>query len=324
MSFEHKRKKRFALVGAAGYIAPRHMKAIKEVGGELVAALDKSDSVGIVDSYFPECQFFNEYELFDCFLDELRSQGSGVNYISIATPNYLHYPHIAMALKHGANAICEKPLVLRESDVVGLESLERDTGCQVYSILQLRHHETLVELKEKVIRELEGQPNKNYRINMNYVTSRGNWYSSSWKSEEKKSGGILANIGIHFFDMLLWIFGDAIDYSVRLMDESRVAGTLQLRHATVDWYLSTDANSLPDSVKSTGGRTYRSITVDGSEIEFSDGFTELHTTSYKHILDNSGFGLADASPSIKLVEEIRELGVIEGSEAEQSYLHMAL
>jgi UDP-N-acetyl-2-amino-2-deoxyglucuronate dehydrogenase len=299
--------KNFALIGAAGYIAPRHMRAIKDTGNNLIAALDKCDSVGIIDSYFPEADFFVEFERFDRHVDKLRRKGEQIDYVSICTPNYLHDAHIRWALRSGADAICEKPLVLNPWNIDALVEIEKETGKKVNTILQLRLHPSIVALKEKVEKEIKENPNKVYDIELTYLTSRGKWYFISWKGDEKKSGGIATNIGIHFFDMLSWIFGDVEENIVHLKTEYANAGFLKLKYANVRWFLSVIYDYIPDSVKAKGQRTYRSITVDGEEIEFSGGFTDLHTRSYEEILKGKGFGLNDARKSIEIVSTIRHL-----------------
>jgi UDP-N-acetyl-2-amino-2-deoxyglucuronate dehydrogenase len=295
--------KRFALIGAAGYIAPRHMKAIKETGNELVASLDKHDNVGILDSYFPGSDFFTEFERFDRHLDKLRRQGQGVDYVSICSPNYLHDSHIRLALRQQAHAICEKPLVLNPWNVDALEEIEKETGKRVFTILQLRLHPAIIELRNKV---MAGPIDKVYDIDLTYITSRGNWYHVSWKGDEAKSGGVATNIGVHFFDMLLWIFGSVKNISVKEHTEDTASGTLSLERARVNWLLSIDADRLPQSAKTAGKRTYRSLTMEGNSIEFSDGFTDLHTDSYKEILSGRGFGLKEARQSIDLIHQIRK------------------
>jgi UDP-N-acetyl-2-amino-2-deoxyglucuronate dehydrogenase len=295
--------KRFALIGAAGYIAPRHLKAIKETGNALVASLDKHDNVGILDSYFPGSDFFTEFERFDRHLDKLRRQGQGVDYVSICSPNYLHDSHIRFALRQQAHAICEKPLVLNPWNVDALAEIEKETGKRVFTILQLRLHPAIIELRNKV---LTGPANKMYDVDLNYITSRGNWYHVSWKGDNSKSGGVATNIGIHFFDMLLWIFGSVKKVSVTELTENTASGELELERARVKWFLSIDADRLPEVAKAAGKRTHRSLTMEGTEIEFSDGFTDLHTASYRDILSGKGFGLAEAKPSIQLIHEIRQ------------------
>jgi UDP-N-acetyl-2-amino-2-deoxyglucuronate dehydrogenase len=299
--------KKFALIGAAGYIAPRHMRAIKDTGNDLVVALDKCDSVGIIDSFFPEADFFTEFERFDRHVDKLRRNGEKIDYVSITTPNYLHDAHIRWALRNGADAICEKPLVLNPWNVDALKDIEKETGKKVNTILQLRLHPSIISLKEKVEKELRENPNKVYDIDLTYLTSRGKWYFISWKGDEKKSGGIATNIGIHFYDMLTYIFGDVEANIVHLKTEYANAGFLKLKHANVRWFLSVIYDYIPDEIKVKGQRTYRSITVDGEEIEFSGGFTDLHTKSYEEILKGNGFGLDDAKKSIEIVSTIRHL-----------------
>jgi UDP-N-acetyl-2-amino-2-deoxyglucuronate dehydrogenase len=300
--------KNFALIGAAGYIAPRHMKAIKETNNNLVAALDKCDSVGIIDSYFPDAHFFTEFERFDRFVDKWhREHDKRIEYVSICSPNYLHDAHIRFALRSGADAICEKPLVLNPWNIDALKVIEEETGKKVYNILQLRLHPSIVELKQKIESELKENPNKRYQIDLTYLTSRGKWYFISWKGDESKSGGIASNIGVHFYDMLTWIFGDVKENIVHIKTPFANAGSLTLEHADVRWFLSVKYDYIPDEIKATGQRTYRSITVDGEEIEFSGGFTDLHTRSYEEILKGNGFGLDEAYGSIQTVSTIRNL-----------------
>lgn len=294
--------KDFALIGAAGFIAPRHLKAIKETGNNLVAALDKHDNVGILDSYFPQADFFIEFERFDRHLDKLRRNGKKVDYISICSPNYLHDSHIRFALRHGADAICEKPLVLNPWNVDALFDIEKETGKRVYTILQLRLHPSIIALRNKI---MNSPKDKVYDVNLTYMTSRGNWYQSSWKGDIAKSGGVVTNIGIHFFDMLLWIFGGVKSMGVTKLDADAAAGYLELEKARVSWNLSINYDHLPDDVKAAGKRTYRSLTMEGEEIEFSEGFTDLHTKSYDEILKGRGFGLQEASASIDLAHKIR-------------------
>lgn len=294
--------KNFALIGVAGFIAPRHLKAIKETGNNLVATLDKFDQVGIIDSYFPKADFFTEFERFDRHLDKLKRQGTRIDYVSICTPNYLHDSHMRFALRHQADAICEKPLVLNPWNVDALAEIEKETGRKIYTILQLRLHPSIIALRNKI---LSSDPKKVYDIDLSYITSRGNWYQISWKGDRAKSGGVATNIGIHFFDMLMWIFGDLKESIVTKQNEHTAEGHLTLARARVKWMLSIDADTLPDHVKAKGQRTYRSIRIEGEEIEFSEGFTDLHTKSYEEILKGNGFGLADAKPSIDLVHAIR-------------------
>lgn len=295
--------KDFALIGAAGFIAPRHLKAIKDTGNNLAAAMDKFDSVGIIDSYFPQANFFTEFERFDRHLDKLRRQEKKVDYVSICSPNYLHDAHIRFALRHQADAICEKPLVLNPWNVDALAEIERETGKRIYTILQLRLHPAIIKLREEV---LASDPDKVFEVDLRYITSRGKWYHHSWKGEESKSGGIATNIGIHFFDMLLWIFGSVKEMKVEKYEIDHAAGTIELERANVRWFLSINENHLPDTVKLKGNRTYRSLQMNGAEIEFSDGFTDLHTNSYKEILNGNGFELEEARPSIELAHKIRK------------------
>ncbi len=292
----------FALIGVGGYIAVRHLNAIKETGNKLVAALDINDSVGIIDSYFPEADFFVEFERFDRHIDKLRRKGTRVDYISICSPNYLHDSHIRFALRSQSHAICEKPLVLNPWNYEGLADFEKETGKKVFHILQLRLHSSIRALREKI---LAGPKDKIYDIDLSYITSRGNWYHYSWKGNIQKSGGIATNIGIHFFDMLIWIFGDVKENVTHLLDFDKASGYLELERARVRWYMSVDDKDLPADIKKKGQRTYRNITVDGNEIEFSDGFADLHTQIYRQILDGKGFGLEESKKSIEMVYNIR-------------------
>ncbi len=300
--------KNFALIGAAGYIAPRHLKAIKDTNNTLIAALDKFDSVGVMDSYFPKADFFVEFERFDRHIEKIkRQQNIQLDYVSICTPNYLHDSHIRMALRRGADAICEKPLVLNPWNVDALQAIEKESGNKINTILQLRLHPSIIALKKKV--ETENKKGK-YDIDLTYITSRGNWYDASWKGDESKSGGIATNIGVHFYDMLSWVFGEVQENLVHLRAKDKSAGYLEFENARVRWFLSIDENSLPKQIQEVGQRTYRSITVDGEEIEFSGGFTELHTESYKGILKENGFGLVDAKQSIEIVHAIRNTELV--------------
>ena len=294
--------KDFALIGAAGFIAPRHLKAIRETGNQLVAALDKVDSVGIIDSYFPSADFFVEFERFDRHVEKLSRKGKAVEYISICSPNYLHDSHIRFGLRHGATVICEKPLVLNPWNVEALDQLQAETGIKVYNILQLIRHPDIIKLREHVS---NSDPSKIFDVDLSYITSRGKWYYTSWKGDTIKSGGIATNIGIHFFDMLIWIFGKVTHNVVHVHTHDRAAGFLQLEKARVRWFLSINENTLPEQVKKKGQRTYRSITMEGNEIEFSDGFTDLHTKSYEAVLAGNGFPLMEALPSIEVVHTIR-------------------
>ena len=304
-------KKNFALIGASGYIAPRHMRAIKETGNELVATLDPYDGIGIIDSYFPKADFFTEFERFDRFVDKWRRDtGKKIDYVSICSPNYLHDSHIRFALRSGADAICEKPLVLNPWNIDQLEIIEKETGQRVYNILQLRLHPSIIALKKKITRELKENPNRFYDIDLTYLTSRGKWYFISWKGNEAKSGGIASNIGVHFYDMLTWIFGDVQESMVHIKTPDCNAGSFRLKNANVRWFLSVNYDYIPQEIKEQGQRTYRSITVDGEEIEFSGGFTDLHTRSYKEIFKGNGFGLNEAHSSISTVSTIRNLKAI--------------
>lgn len=294
--------KNFALIGAAGYIAPRHMKAIKETGNNLVAALDKHDNVGILDSYFPDCHFFTEFERFDRHIDKLRRTGQKIDYVSICSPNYLHDAHIRFALRNGADAICEKPLVLNPWNVDALIDMEKETGRKVFTILQLRHHPSIIELKKRID---NNRTSDKFTVDLQYITSRGNWYHTSWKGDLAKSGGVATNIGIHFFDMLIWIFGEVQKAELEKLTESYCSGVLHLERARINWFLSIDYNDIPHNLKEAGKRTYRSLKIENEEIEFSEGFTDLHTTSYREILNGSGFGLEVAKKSIDLVHSIR-------------------
>ncbi len=297
--------KKFALIGAAGFIAPRHLRAIKETGNELIAALDKHDNVGILDSYFPDAHFFTEFERFDRHLDKLKRKGEKVDYISICSPNYLHDAHVRYALRYGADAICEKPLVLNPWNLDGLVEIEKETGKRVFTILQLRLHPSIIALRERV---MNGPSEKIYDIDLRYITSRGKWYHSSWKGDISKSGGIATNIGVHFFDMLMWIFGEPVDYSVITSSADHASGKLSLRRANVTWFLSTDYRDVPDDERARGKRTFRSLSMEGQQIEFSDGFTDLHTKSYEAILQGNSFGLSDAYASIDIIHKIRVAG----------------
>jgi len=304
-------KKNFALIGASGYIAPRHMKAIKETNNELVVSYDPYDGIGIMDSNFPQADFFTEAERFEDFLTSWsRDNGKKLDYIAIASPNYLHKSHIRLALQNGADAICEKPLVLNPTDIDALKLVEKETGKKVYNILQLRLHQSIIDLKEKVAKELKSNPNKMYEIDLTYLTSRGKWYFESWKGKEEKSGGIASNIGVHFYDMLTWIFGEVEENVVHIKTADCNAGSFKLRNANVRWFLSVNYDYIPQEIRDSGMRTYRSITVDGEEIEFSGGFTDLHTRSYEEILKGNGFGLDEAYGSIETVSTIRRLPAI--------------
>lgn len=294
--------KNFALIGAAGYIAPRHMKAIQDTGNNLVAGLDTFDSVGVIDSYFPEADFFTEFERFDRHVDKLRRDGKPLDYVSVCSPNYLHDSHIRFGLRNNADVICEKPVVLNPWNIDALEDLERESGKKVYNILQLRLHPSVIELKKKV----EASPkDKVFDIDLTYLTSRGKWYYTSWKGDVSKSGGIATNIGVHFYDMLIWVFGNVKQNIVHLHEHDRAAGYLELEKARVRWFLSINYDVIPDHIKETGARTYRSIMIEEEEFEFSGGFTELHTMSYQDVLDGGGFRIGEARKAIEIVHDIR-------------------
>lgn len=296
--------KNFALIGAAGYIAPRHMKAIRDTGNNLVAAIDVNDSVGVIDSHFPDADFFTEFEIFDRHVDKLRraKNNKKIDYMAICSPNYLHDSHMRFALRSDADAICEKPLVLNPWNIDGLQAIEKDTGRKVNTILQLRLHPAIIALKEKVALNKSG---KKYDVDLTYITSRGHWYLQSWKGNEDKSGGIATNIGVHFYDMLHFIFGALQENKVHYISPTKSAGYLEYEKARVRWFLSVDVNDIPEAVRATGQRTYRAITVNGESVEFSDGFTDLHTISYKEILAGRGFGLEENRVAIETVSCIR-------------------
>lgn len=294
--------KKFALIGAAGYIAPRHMKAIKDTGNDLVTAFDPYDGVGIMDSHFPNADFFTEFERFDRHIDKLRRQGNPIDYVSICSPNYLHDAHIRFGLKSGCDVICEKPLVLNPWNIDSLVEIEKETGKKIYTILQLRLHPSIIALREKV---KNSPKEKVFNVDLKYITSRGKWYHRSWKGEIQKSGGIATNIGVHFFDMLTWIFGDVKENNVIRHTDDLAEGHLVLEKAKVNWFLSIDYDQIPEDVKIQGKRTFRTLNMEGEEIEFSDGFTELHTHSYQNILDGFGFGVTETKKAIEIVSAIR-------------------
>ena len=294
--------KNFALIGVAGYVAQRHLRAIKDTSNNLLVALDPFDSVGIMDSFFPDASFFVEFERFDRHVEKLRSRNVNLDYISICTPNYLHDSHIRMALRSGSNAICEKPLVLNPWNLDALKNIEKEYDGKVNTILQLRLHPSIIALKNKIEK---GPKDKIYDVDLTYLTSRGNWYYTSWKGDISKSGGIASNIGIHFYDMLSWVFGEVQTSKVHVHTHDRAAGYLEFEKARVRWFLSINENLLPAEVREKGQRTYRSITVDGNEIEFSDGFFDLHTKSYEEIINGNGFGIDEARQSIDIVHAIR-------------------
>lgn len=296
--------KNFALTGVSGYIAPRHLKAIKDTGNILVAAVDPHDSAGIIDSYFEGVRFFTEFERFDRHIEMLRRKGDSqrVHYVSICSPNYLHDAHARFALRVGADAICEKPLVLNPWNIDALAELEHEFNQRIFTILQLRVHPSLIAIKEK----LQKNPPKTKKdIRLTYVTSRGPWYLASWKGQIERSGGLATNIGIHFFDLLIWLFGRVEMSEVHVATTTKISGYMELTNARVQWFLSIDKNDVPAEILAKGQRTFRSITIDGEEIEFSGGFTDLHTMVYQRTLEGHGFGLDDARPSIELVHKIR-------------------
>lgn len=294
--------KNFVLIGVGGYIAPRHLKAIKDTGNNLLAALDKHDSVGIMDSYFPEADFFTEFERFDRHVEKLKRQGTKIDYVSVCSPNYLHDAHIRFGLRIGADVICEKPVVLNPWNIDALMEIEKETGGQVFTILQLRLHPAIIALREKIKKDAEG---KKHQVDLTYITSRGHWYHNSWKGDIQKSGGIATNIGVHFFDMLYWIFGDVLNYQVTEHTQDSASGKLEFKNVTTNWSLSIDANRLPEQVRKEGKKTYRTLTIDGDEFEFSEGFTELHTRSYEEILKGNGFRISETKPAIEIVQKIR-------------------
>ena len=295
----------FALIGAAGFVAPRHMRAIKEVGGDLLVAYDPNDSVGILDSHFPDADFFVEFERFDRHVDKLRRRGKRVDYISICSPNYLHDAHCRFGLRAGADVICEKPLVLNPWNIDGLAEIERETGHKIATILQLRLHPAIIALRDRF-----ANSTKRHKVELAYCTSRGHWYHASWKGDGAKSGGVATNIGVHFFDMLAFVFGKATENVAHVREPERAAGILTCERADVRWFLSVDRNDLPDSVCEAGKTTFRSITVDGEEIEFSEGFTDLHTRSYQEIVAGRGFDLEEVRPSIEIVSTFRAAPVV--------------
>lgn len=298
--------KHFALIGAAGYIAPRHLRAIRDTQNTLVAALDTFDSVGVMDSFFPQTTFFVEFERFDRHIEKLRRTGNPIDYVSICSPNYLHDAHIRFALRNHAHVICEKPLVLNPWNIDALLDIERESGRRAYTILQLRLHPSIIALKQKIN---NSPADEVFDVDLTYLTSRGNWYYTSWKGDVSKSGGIATNIGVHFYDMLSWVFGGIRTNKVHLHTHDRAAGYLEFEKARVRWFLSINPDTLPSHVREQGQSTYRSITIDNEEIEFSKGFTDLHTASYQHILDGQGFGIEEARQSIEIVHDIRSATV---------------
>jgi UDP-N-acetyl-2-amino-2-deoxyglucuronate dehydrogenase len=289
--------KRFAIIGVAGYIAPRHLEAIKTCGGELVAAMDKNDSVGILDKYFPEAAFFTEFERFERHLEKLKQNGKGIDYLVVCTPNYLHDSHCRFGLKLGADVICEKPLVLNPHNLEGLKILEKETGKQIFCILQLRLHPDLIQLKHQI----ENTPEEQYQVELNYITPRGRWYDYSWKGDESKSGGIVTNIGIHLFDILCWLFGEPLDLKVIHNNERKISGELTFRNSNVQWFLSIDKNDLPKNQE----QSYRSFIINEKSIPLDNRFNDMHINSYKEIMNGKGFGTDSAAAAIRLTSEIR-------------------
>ncbi|MEZ5104219.1 MAG: Gfo/Idh/MocA family oxidoreductase [Draconibacterium sp.] len=295
--------KRFALIGAAGYIAERHMRAIKETGNILICASDRFDVLGKMDSYFPDAEFFLEHENLDKYMDDLQMKGEPIEYVSICTPNYMHPSHIRFALRNGADAICEKPMVIYPEDMHIIKDIEAETGKRVYTVLQLRYHPAILALKSKI----ECESAKIYDIDLSYITTRGRWYLKSWKGDPNKSGGIATNIGIHLFDMLTWIFGNVKENIVHVYNQNKAAGFLQLEKARIRWFLSLDYSDLPRQALEKNMRTYRSISVAGEEVEFSGGFDNLHTATYQNILSGNGFGIDDVRESIELTDHVRNI-----------------
>jgi UDP-N-acetyl-2-amino-2-deoxyglucuronate dehydrogenase len=298
--------KNFALIGAAGYIAPRHLKAIKDTNNNLLCALDRFDSVGIMDGYFPDAHFFVEFERFDRHIEKLKRNGVFLEYISICTPNYLHDAHIRMALRAGAHAICEKPLVLNPWNIDALQEVAKQYEKSIYTILQLRLHPSIIALKNKIKKQ---QIQTKHEVDLTYITSRGKWYDISWKGDVEKSGGVATNIGVHFFDMLSWIFGEVQINETHLHEKHKAAGYLEFENARVRWFLSIDSNDLPSAIQEKQQRTFRSITIDQEELEFSDGFTDLHTVSYQEILNGNGFLIEEARSSIEVIHQIRNQAI---------------
>ena len=299
--------KNFGIIGVAGYIAPRHLRAIKDTKNRLVVSLDRSETVGIIDSFFPNCSFYTEYERFDRYVEKIKGTSDQLDYLSVCTPNYLHDSHIRFGLRAGADVICEKPLVLNIWNIDALETMQNQTGKNVYTILQLRLHPAIRAWKERIE---NGDPQKVYDVDLTYITSRGKWYYTSWKGNTEKSGGVATNIGVHFYDMLSWIFGSVRQNVVHISTHDRVAGLLHFDKARVRYFLSINADTLPQQALAEGKKTYRKVECEGEEIEFSDGFTELHTDSYKEILNGNGFGLRDVRPCIEIVSDIRNASPI--------------
>ncbi|MDX2286243.1 MAG: Gfo/Idh/MocA family oxidoreductase [Bacteroidia bacterium] len=311
--------KLFGITGVAGYIAPRHLQAIYDTGNKVIAALDPHDSVGIMDRYFPDASYFSEFERFDRHLERLKRDPSrdGIDFLTICSPNYLHDAHIRLALRLGANALCEKPLVANPWQLDALQEMEAESPGKVYTILQLRVHPALIALKQQI--DADARDTK-YDVELTYMTSRGTWYLFSWKGDEDKSGGIATNIGIHFYDLLIWLFGGVERSETHIYEPTKAGGFIELKRANVKWFLSIDRNDLPEATKAAGKPTYRSITVDGREIEFSEGFTDLHTRMYEETLAGRGFGMEDARPSIELVYGIRTSQIVKPGEMVHPYL----
>lgn len=298
--------KNFAVIGVGGYVAPRHLRAIRDTGNRLVAAIDPKDSVGVLDQYSFDVKFFTEIERFDRYLEKLRRgpEENRIHYVSVCSPNYLHDAHCRLALRVGADVICEKPLVINPWNFDALQELEVETKHRINTVLQLRVHPELSRLRHS-LQESSGQ----HDVVLTYITSRGPWYHVSWKGQQDKSGGVATNIGVHFFDLLLWLFGSAGDIKVYHSDNQRMSGFIELERARVRWFLSVDAQDLPFAAKAAKKTTFRSITVDGKEIEFSEGFTDLHTRVYEETLAGRGFGIAEARPSIELTYAIRTASI---------------
>lgn len=305
--------KNFAITGVAGFVAPRHLKAIHDTGNRLVAAVDPHDAVGILDRYAMDVNFFTEFERFDRHLEKRRRgpEAERVHYLSVCSPNYLHDAHVRLALRVGAHAICEKPLVIKPWNLDALQDLERETGGRVSTILQLRVHPKLIELRDRIH---AGLGTRRHQVVLTYITTRGRWYHVSWKGSDERAGGLVTNIGIHFFDLLIWLFGDVRGVHVHLRDPMRVGGVLDLAHADVQWFLSVDPGDLPFAPEPGGRSTLRSISIDGSEVEFTEGFTDLHTRVYEGVLAGGGFGIDDARPSIEAAHQARTRVVTPGTD----------
>lgn len=312
--------KNFALIGASGYIAPRHMEAISKTNNNLVAAFDPYDGIGILDKYFPNASYFKEFERFDRYINKLRYSGKKLDFLSITSPNYLHDSHIRFGLKNNCDIICEKPLVLNPHNVEQLILVEKETGKKVNTILQLRLHPSVIKFKKKVLNDLIKNPKKIFEIDLTYITSRGKWYFISWKGDDAKSGGISSNIGIHFFDMLNWVFGPVIESKVHLKKLDTHAGILHFKNANVRWFLSINQEYIPENLKKDGVKTYRSLKAEDKKIEFSSGFKDLHLYSYEKILKGEGFGLIDSYESIKTVSLIRNQKISDNLKNSHSYI----